>query len=132
MKTKKEKLALLKHDYEILLAYSKDARHHKTFDRGNVMELLEELKHGEVLEGKDFPADAVRINSKVRIEDCSTRRMLDLMLVLPDKADMSSGKVSVMAPVGIALLGYRKGQEVSWKVPAGKKHFKIIEVQNPA
>jgi regulator of nucleoside diphosphate kinase len=54
------------------------------------------------------------------------------MLVLPDKADVSKGKVSVMAPIGVALLGYRKGQEVTWEVPAGKKHFKIVEVQNAA
>jgi len=58
--------------------------------------------------------------------------MLELMLVLPEKADLGSGKVSVMAPIGVALLGYRQGEEISWQVPAGKKRFKIVEVRNPA
>jgi regulator of nucleoside diphosphate kinase len=97
-----------------------------------VVELLDELKKGEVIDHEDFPADAVRINSRVKVEDRATKRVLNLMLVLPDKADVSKGKVSVMAPIGVALLGYRKGQEVTWEVPAGKKHFKIVEVQNAA
>lgn len=130
MENKKNKLLLLKNDYETLLSYSKDTRNYKLFDRKNVEELLVELKKGEVIDQKDFPPDAVRINSKVRIEDRSTKRIFNLMLVLPEKADVRTGKVSVMAPVGVALLGYRKGQEVSWEVPAGKKQFKIVEVQN--
>src|SRR6185312_3306127 len=132
MEKKKNKLVLHKNDYDTLLSYSKDTRNYKSFDQHNVVELLDELKKGEVIDHKDFPADAVRINSKVKIEDRASKRILDLMLVLPDKADVSTGKVSVMAPIGVALLGYRKGQEVNWQVPAGKKHFKIVEVQNAA
>ena len=132
MENKKNKLVLLKNDYDTLLSYSKDTRNYRSFDQRNVVELLDELKKGEVIDGKDFPADAVRINSKVKIEDRATKRILNLMLVLPDKADVSTGKVSVMAPIGVALLGYRKGQEVTWEVPAGKKHFRIVEVQNAA
>ena len=132
MENKKNKLVLLKNDYDTLLSYSKDTRNYRSFDQRNVVELLDELKKGEVIDHKDFPSDAVRINSQVKIEDRATKRILNLMLVLPDKADMSTGKVSVMAPIGVALLGYRKGQEVTWEVPAGKKHFRIVEVQNAA
>ena len=132
MENKKNKLVLLKNDYDTLLSYSKDTRNYRSFDQRNVVELLDELKKGEVIDHKDFPSDAVRINSQVKIEDRATKRILNLMLVLPDKADMSTGKVSVMAPIGVALLGYRKGQEVTWEVPAGRKHFKIVEVQNTA
>ena len=132
MENKKNKLVLLKNDYDTLLSYSKDTRNYRSFDQRNVVELLDELKKGEVIDHKDFPSDAVRINSQVKIEDRATKRILNLMLVLPDKADVSTGKVSVMAPIGVALLGYRKGQEVTWEVPAGKKHFKIVEVQNAA
>ncbi|HVU84113.1 MAG TPA: GreA/GreB family elongation factor [Puia sp.] len=132
MENKKNKLVLHKNDYDTLLSYSKDSRNYRTFDQRNVVELLDELKKGEVIDHEDFPADAVRINSRVKVEDRATKRVLNLMLVLPDKADVSKGKVSVMAPIGVALLGYRKGQEVTWEVPAGKKHFKIVEVQNAA
>lgn len=132
MENKKNKLVLLKTDYYILLSYSKDSRNFRSFDQKNATELLDELKKGEVIDQQDFPPDAVRINSRVKIEDCLTRKILSLMLVLPEKADLRAGRVSVMAPIGVALLGYRKGQEVCWQVPAGRKDFKIVEVQNTA
>ncbi|HVY75603.1 MAG TPA: GreA/GreB family elongation factor, partial [Puia sp.] len=119
-------------DYDTLISYSKNNRLPKSYDQKNVAELLGELKNGELTNRKNFPTDVVRIDSRVRVEDQSTRRILELMLVLPEKADLGSGKVSVMAPVGVALLGYRQGEEISWQVPAGRKHFKIVEVKNPA
>lgn len=132
MKTKRNKLIFLKEDYDTLISYSKNNRLPKSYDQKNVAELLGELKNGELTNRKNFPTDVVRIDSRVRVEDQSTRRILELMLVLPEKADLGSGKVSVMAPVGVALLGYRQGEEISWQVPAGRKRFKIVEVKNPA
>jgi regulator of nucleoside diphosphate kinase len=50
--------------------------------------------------------------------------------VLPQQADIKKKKISVLAPIGTALIGFRKGRKVSWNVPAGKKDFKIMEVTN--
>jgi regulator of nucleoside diphosphate kinase len=50
--------------------------------------------------------------------------------VTPDKADIKEKKVSVMAPLGTALIGFKKGQRVKWQMPAGKKTFTILEVIN--
>ena len=55
---------------------------------------------------------------------------MELILVTPDKADIKNRKVSVMAPVGAALIGFQQGNEVSWEVPSGKKKFTILEVIN--
>jgi regulator of nucleoside diphosphate kinase len=52
------------------------------------------------------------------------------MLVAPDKADIKEKRISVMSPIGTALIGFRKGQKVKWQVPAGKKTFTILEVIN--
>ena len=52
------------------------------------------------------------------------------MLVTPDKADIKDKKISVMAPIGTALIGFRKGQQVKWRVPAGQRTFTIVEVIN--
>ena len=57
---------------------------------------------------------------------------MELMLVTPDKADIKEKRISVMAPIGTALIGFRKGQKVKWQVPAGKKTFTILEVINEA
>ena len=78
----------------------------------------------------NFPDDVVRINSTVRVKAEGVNKIMEFMLVTPDKADIKEKKVSVMAPVGIALIGFRKGQQVNWQVPAGKKTFTILDVVN--
>ncbi len=55
---------------------------------------------------------------------------MEFMLVTPDKADIKDKKISVMAPIGTALIGFREGQQVKWRVPAGHKTFTIVEVIN--
>jgi len=52
------------------------------------------------------------------------------MLVTPDRANIKDRKISVMAPIGTALLGFRQGNKIKWKVPAGKKTFTIVNVTN--
>jgi regulator of nucleoside diphosphate kinase len=75
-------------------------------------------------------ADIVRLGSTVVIKDLVTRRDMTVTIVLPSKADIKQKKVSVLAPIGTALIGFRKGQVVSWNVPSGKKDFKIVNVNN--
>jgi regulator of nucleoside diphosphate kinase len=55
---------------------------------------------------------------------------MELMIVTPDKADIKKRKISIMAPLGTALIGFRQGQKVNWQVPSGKKTFTIMEVIN--
>jgi regulator of nucleoside diphosphate kinase len=83
-----------------------------------------------VVTSEDFPDDVVRLDSSVVIRDMKTKRDMTLTIVLPQKADIKQKKVSVLAPVGTALIGFKKGQIVSWDVPSGKKDFKIMEVNN--
>ena len=52
------------------------------------------------------------------------------MIVLPDKADIKERKISIMSPIGTALIGFRQGENVKWQVPSGKKTFTILEVNN--
>ena len=56
--------------------------------------------------------------------------MFDLTLVTPEKADMKQRMVSFMAPIGMALLGFKEGDRVKWEVPAGEKVFVIMKVAN--
>ena len=49
-------------------------------------------------------------------------------LVFPNEADLSQGKISVLAPIGTAMLGYQAGEIIEWDVPAGLKRFKVEEV----
>src|SRR5688572_8307258 len=131
MKKRTEGLMLRKDDYDIIQAYLRGSNSQKNFDRQNAAGLEEELKKAQVVEKDLLPKDVVRLNSKVTIAEEKRNRVIELTLVTPDKADIREGKVSIMAPIGTALIGFRRGQKVAWQVPAGKKTFTILEVVNP-
>lgn len=121
---------LLKNDFEILNGYVKNLHGMKVNEKKNFRKLYEEINKAQIVKEEDFPADIVRLDSKVVIKDMGTKRDLAITIVLPQNADIKQKKVSVLAPVGTALLGFRKGQKVSWEVPSGRKYFKIVEVDN--
>lgn len=87
-----------------------------------------ELKNALILEPENMPADIITMNSKVRFRDIEESEEYIFTLVYPEDADTSKGKLSILAPVGTALLGYRVGDEVSWDVPAGSKTFVVEEI----
>ena len=76
-----------------------------------------------------MPGDVVRLNSVITIKDEQNNKVMDLTLVTPKQANIKEKKVSVMSPVGIALIGFRKGQRVLWRVPLGEKSFYILDVK---
>ena len=130
MKKIKNNLVLRKDDYSLLVSYLNNARRQSTFDRRNAEELTAELKKATVVNKNDFPEDVVRLNSKVRIKAEGKSEEMELILVTPDKANIKEKRISIMAPIGTALIGFRQGQKVKWKVPAGNKTFMILEVSN--
>lgn len=123
-------LVLRKDDYNLLISYLNGGHGKTAFDRRNAEELHAELKKAKLVNKDDFPVDVVRLNSKVRIKAEDKDEVMELMLVTPDKADIKEKKISIMAPIGTALIGFRQGQKVKWQVPAGKRTFTIVEVTN--
>jgi regulator of nucleoside diphosphate kinase len=79
---------------------------------------------------ENFPDTRIGLNSTAIIKDMETNRVLSITVVTPDKADISQNKISVLAPIGTALLGFQKGRQFNWQVPSGKKKFIIMEVYN--
>ena len=123
-------LVLRKDDYKLLLSYLNGGYGKTAFDRRNAEDLHAELKKAKLVNKDDFPVDVVRLNSKVRIKAEDKDEVMELMLVTPDKADIKEKKISIMAPIGTALIGFRQGQKIKWQVPAGKRTFTIVEVTN--
>lgn len=95
-----------------------------------VTELLgEELSRALVVANEELPDDVVSMNSKVRFQDLETGKETIVTLVYPHEANIKENKVSILAPVGSALIGLRVGQEIQWPVPGGKeKRFKVLSV----
>ena len=126
----KNSLVLRQDDYEILVNCLRNMNYKNAFDRTNAEELQAELKKAKLVSKEKFPPDVVRLNSRVKIREEKKDKVMELEVVTPEKADIHQRKISVMAPVGTALIGFRQGQTVAWEVPSGKKSFVIMEVIN--
>lgn len=92
--------------------------------------LSEELQRAVVVKPDAFPVHAIGINSLVTVVDMNTHVERTFRLVMPSQADISKRMISVLSPMGTALIGFRKGEYVSWQMPGGLKHFQITEVVN--
>ena len=130
MKKINNQLVVMKDDYNLLKTYLNNRSGKTTFDRQNAEDLLAELKKAKLVSKDEFPANVVRLNSTVRIKPKDKDYVMELMIVTPDKADIKERNISIMSPIGTALIGFRQGENVKWQVPSGKKTFTILEVNN--
>jgi regulator of nucleoside diphosphate kinase len=88
-----------------------------------------ELDLAEVVAATDMPRDVVTMNSRVRFLDESTGAEQEATLVYPFEADVTEGRISVLAPVGAALLGLSIGQEIDWPMPNGAvKRLRVTSI----
>jgi regulator of nucleoside diphosphate kinase len=130
MRQKKPKIILARKDYEVITAYLNGGEARSSFDRTNAADLQSELKKAKIVSNDILPKDVVRINSTVILKDETADRVIELTVVTPDKADMKSKKISFMAPIGTALIGFKEGQKIKWNVPFGKREYMILKVIN--
>ena len=100
-------------------------------DREHLLDLSVELDRAHVVRDDEVPADVVTLQSQVRVRDPETGMPSNYTVVSPAQADVSSGHVSVLAPLGTALLGYREGDEVEWQMPGGIRRLWIERVIQP-
>lgn len=97
-------------------------------DVKSLVDLKGELERAVVVRPEEVPASVVTLGSCVRLRDLDSGERGEYTLVLPGRADFRQGFVSVLAPVGTALLGQQEGDVVEWVVPAGRKRFRIEAV----
>jgi len=89
------------------------------------LKLEKELERAEVVSSGKISTDVVTMNSKVRIKDLDTNEEIILQLVFPSDSNLDEGKISILAPVGTAILGYKVGDTVEWQVTAGIRRLRI-------
>ena len=130
MKATNSKIIIAHEDYETLNAYVKGLRSVTAFDKKNAASLQEELRKATLVKREELPADVVRLNSRVIVKEGTKNKLIELVLVVPEKADIKEKRISVFAPIGTALIGFRQGEKVKWNVPAGSKTFTIMKVYN--
>ena len=122
----KPNIILSAEDYERLSALAHAAR-----KRMPVLAegLADEIARAHVLANGD-PQHIVCMNSKVEFRDDTTGKVQMVTLVYPDQADISQGKVSVLTPVGTALIGLRTGDSITWEAPNGQgRQLTVLSVR---
>lgn len=90
--------------------------------------LSRELKRAQVVPSQQIPPDVITMNSLVRLKDLKSDLTMDLAIVYPKDANMNTKKVSVLAPVGTAVLGCKVGDRVKCAMGKGTATYMIEEI----
>ncbi|MDD5100382.1 MAG: nucleoside diphosphate kinase regulator [Syntrophales bacterium] len=96
--------------------------------RADLDALEKELNRAKLVDPKRIPEEVITMNSRVRLCDLVSGEELTYTIVYPSDANAEHNKISILAPIGTALLGYRVGDVVEWTVPSGVRSLKIQEV----
>lgn len=97
-------------------------------DRRHVDDLEAELDRADVVLSVDVPLDVVTMNSEVVVRDMDSNEEMTFAVVFPSDADVNRRRISVLAPIGVAVLGARVGDRIDWRVPGGNRRLKIERV----
>ena len=124
----KEKIFITEHDRyrlkELLVRRSMSGG----ADGTRLGELARELDRANVVEAAQIPKDVITMNSQFRLTDLDLQESFDYTLVFPEDANPDQDKVSVLAPIGTAVLGTRVGDVVEWPTPSGVRRLRLDEI----
>jgi regulator of nucleoside diphosphate kinase len=97
-------------------------------DQDHLAELDRELDRADVIEAMDIEPDVVTMHSTVRVRDLDSGASTVYTLVFPGDADVKRRRISVLAPIGTALIGYRVGDRIRFRTPGGSRHLEVADV----
>jgi len=100
----------------------------KKLSRHNEIKLDQELKYANQVLRKDVPEKIVDLDKTVKVKEVDSGKEIIYNLVAPQKARRKHNTISILSPIGIALLGYEEGAILSWEMPEGVKCYEILEV----
>lgn len=103
--------------------------YHTEYRGSNYLKLLAgEIEKASVVQPDQIPSNVITLNSKVRLVDQQTNEEMIYSLVFPEDADPSQGKISILAPIGTAMLGYKVGDTFEWDTPGGKRIIRVEKI----
>lgn len=123
MKTKS--ILLSKSDYKFLSEHFEKA----IMSNYNKSRLRAEIKNATILADADLPQNVVSLYTETTIMSVENNKEFVFKVVMPKEANIKLQKVSIFAPISIALLGYQTNDLIHWEMPDGIKEFKILSVR---
>lgn len=115
-------------DKERLQKVINEAKEYNLGDKTYLRNLEKELNRAQIVASQKVPHDVITMNSRVMLKDLDTEEEIIYTLVYPPDADLMEDKISVLAPVGTAMLGFREGEVITWEVPAGVVRLKVAKI----
>lgn len=106
----------------------KDHIRRRKLSRYNQEKLELELRNARQILHKDLPADVVTVNTTVRVKELESGQEFTYTILPPAKARKKHHTISILSPIGVAMVGYRQGAELKWEMPEGVKAYRIEEV----
>src|SRR3569833_4388223 len=116
---RKRPIVVTESDERILRGFPTRQTEESMRDQAHLLELRAELERAHILPADELPSDVITLQSQVRVLDLERRRRSEYTLVLPLESDVSARRISVLAPLGTAMLGFREGDEDEWMMPGG-------------
>lgn len=95
-------------------------------------QLREELDRAVIIDPGAVPSGIVTLDSRVEYEDVDTGEIEDYIITFPERANIDAQRISVLAPIGVALIGYRVGDIVHWTTPGGVRRLRIRRATPPS
>jgi len=95
-----------------------------------VGQLAQELDRAIISKENSLDSSIIRIGSQITIEDVKANKQMKIQIVLPSLANVSERKISILAPLSVAIIGFKENDQVDWELPAGIKTLKIVAVDN--
>ena len=129
---KGKSIVITESDYARLQRLIESSRRFRHRDAQHLDALEQELERATIARAQEVPGDLVTMNSRVRVEDLNSGHVYAYQIVFPKDADLATNRISVLAPIGTALLGYGAGTTVEWQVPSGMRRLRILDVEYQA
>ena len=116
-------------DLEKLRDLIRSVQHTPEYRNSEYIKLLSgELERAQVVESHAVPADVITMNSEAVLRDVEDGEEMVYKLVFPENADPMEGRISILAPIGTAMLGFRVGDELEWDTPGGARKIRVEKI----
>ena len=123
----KRQITMADSDHKELTDYINQHRN-KLLVQPGMAELIRDIENAAVVSSEDFPWDTIRLHSKVIIRDKMARINYTYTLVMPDESDHRKCRVSVFTPIGMSMLGQKRGNDIIWNIPGRKRYLTVMAV----
>lgn len=123
----KTKICITKYDYTRLKSMVQEYTKTNKVDR-NIQDLLGEIERAQKVDSYTIGSSYITMNSIFELKKMNELDFQKFRLVFPEDADTDKNQISVLAPIGTAVLGYKVGDVIKWKVPDGENFFQITNI----